>query len=130
MALSTERVSFWRRSRFNCAPRSRFTSRGFSYSTIKALVVGGIDAPEQLLFADEADLLSISGLDEKAFEEIARYRAQFAGTQRKQTWRTLNVALGAPRGSRARDTGGPPPNHLNFRSGYLARRYGDDAGVR
>jgi hypothetical protein len=33
-----------------------FTARGFSYLTIKALVLAGIDAPERLLFADEADL--------------------------------------------------------------------------
>jgi hypothetical protein len=51
-----------------------FTARGFSYSTIKALVRAGIDAPERLLFVDGADLLLISGLDEQAFREIARYR--------------------------------------------------------
>jgi hypothetical protein len=60
-----------------------FASRGFSYSTIKALVVGGIDAPERLLFADEADLLSISGLNEEALEEITRYRAQFGAYKLK-----------------------------------------------
>ena len=70
-----------------------FTARGFSYPTIKALVLAGIDAPERLLFADEADLLLIRGLDEVALEEIARYRAEFAGTQRKPTWRPLSADL-------------------------------------
>jgi hypothetical protein len=54
-----------------------FTARGFSYSTIKALVRAGLDAPERLLFADGADLLLISGLDDQGFREIARYRSQF-----------------------------------------------------
>ena len=54
-----------------------FTARGFSHSTIKALAIAGIDAPERLLFATEADLLSILGIDDKAFEEITRYRARF-----------------------------------------------------
>src|SRR5579864_5487292 len=63
-----------------------FTARGFSYSTIKALVRAGIDAPERLLFADGADLFLISGLDEQAFREIAQYRSQF-----KQTWCSLNI---------------------------------------
>ena len=55
-----------------------FTARGFSYSTIRALVVGGIDAPERLLFATETDLLAIPGIDERAAQEIAQYRARFA----------------------------------------------------
>ena len=55
-----------------------FTARGFSYSTIRTLAMAGIDAPERLLFATETDLLSIPGIDEKAFDEIARYRARFA----------------------------------------------------
>jgi hypothetical protein len=57
-----------------------FTARGFSYSTIKALVRAGLDAPERLLVTDRADLLLISGLDEQAFREIARYRSQFKKT--------------------------------------------------
>ena len=55
-----------------------FTARGFSYSTIRALVLTGIDAPERLLFARESELLSIPGIDENAFNEIVRYRARFA----------------------------------------------------
>jgi len=55
-----------------------FTARGFSYSTIRALVVGGIDAPERLLFATETDLLAIPGIDKTASQEITQYRARFA----------------------------------------------------
>jgi hypothetical protein len=68
-----------------------FTARGFSRSTNKALVLGGVDAPERLLLADEAELASIPGLDEAALEEIAQYRAQFLGSPRKQLWRGFNV---------------------------------------
>jgi hypothetical protein len=77
-----------------------FTARGFSHSTIKALVLGGIDAPERLLFADEAELLSIARLDEGALEEIVRYRAQFAGTPRRLTRRGLDVGPPVRYGSR------------------------------
>jgi hypothetical protein len=59
-------------------PSAMFTARGFSHSTIKTLVISGIDAPERLLFAKLADLQSIPGIDENALGEIARYRAQFA----------------------------------------------------
>jgi hypothetical protein len=69
-----------------------FTARGFSYSTIKALVLAGIDAPERLLFADDADLRSITRLDDGALEEIARYRTEFSGT--KPTWRPVFNGLG------------------------------------
>jgi hypothetical protein len=54
-----------------------FTARGLSYPTIKILAMAGIDAPERLFFATETDLLSIPGIDESAFNEIARYRARF-----------------------------------------------------
>jgi hypothetical protein len=77
-----------------------FTARGFSHSTIKALVLGGIDAPERLLFANEAELLSIVGLHEGALEEIARYRAQFAGTPRRLTRRVLDAGPPVRHGSR------------------------------
>jgi hypothetical protein len=77
-----------------------FTARGFSHSTIKALVLGGIDAPERLLFADEAELASIPGLDEVALEEIMRYRGQFVGSPRKQIWRGVPLTtFGAPSAS-------------------------------
>ena len=64
-------------------------SRGLS-----ELVLAGIDAPERLLFADEADLRSIARLDEVALEEIARYRAEFAGPRRQPTWRPVFSGLG------------------------------------
>jgi hypothetical protein len=76
-----------------------FTARGFGHSTIKALVLGGIDAPERLLFADEADLRSIPGVDEVALEEIARYRFEFAGLQ--PTSRPLNALSAVPLAPRA-----------------------------
>jgi hypothetical protein len=60
------------------------------------LVRAGIDAPE-LLFADGANLLLISGLDEQAFREIARYRRQFAGMQQAQTSSVINFPSAAPR---------------------------------
>jgi hypothetical protein len=34
-----------------------FAARGFSFSTIRTLVIAGVDAGERLLFAREADLL-------------------------------------------------------------------------
>jgi hypothetical protein len=74
-----------------------FTSRGFSHPTIKALVLSGIDAPERLLFADEADLRLIAGLDEMALEEIARYRSEFTGAHRRPLPRPLNALSSAPR---------------------------------
>jgi hypothetical protein len=77
-----------------------FTARGFSHLTIKTLVVAGIDAPERLLFADEADLRTIPGLDEEALGEIARYRAQFTGTRRTQTWHNGRIPSGAHPASR------------------------------
>jgi hypothetical protein len=71
-----------------------FTARGFSYSTIRALVVGGIDAPERLLFAAETDLLAIPGIDERAAQEIAHYRARFAAADRESP---LKASSAAPR---------------------------------
>jgi hypothetical protein len=68
-----------------------FTARGFNYSTIKALVLAGVDAPERLLFADEADLRSLARLDVVALEEIARYRAEFAGPQHRPMWRPVCI---------------------------------------
>jgi hypothetical protein len=51
---------------------------------------------------NQAELLSIAGLDEGALEEIARYRAQFAGTPRKLTQRGLDVGPPVPQGFRLR----------------------------
>jgi hypothetical protein len=57
-----------------------FTARGFSHSTIKALVLWRHRRAERLLFVDEAGLQSIPGIDDVALKEIARYRAEFART--------------------------------------------------
>jgi hypothetical protein len=65
-----------------------FTARGFSYSTIRTLVVGGIDAPERLLF----DLLAIPGIDESAAQEIAQYRARFAAADREPSLKASSAA--------------------------------------
>jgi hypothetical protein len=54
-----------------------FSDRGFSDRTVKALVARGIDAPERLLFASEAELRKIPGIGKSSFDEIMRYRARF-----------------------------------------------------
>jgi DNA-directed RNA polymerase alpha subunit len=54
-----------------------FRDRGFSDRTIDALIAHGIDTPERLLFAPEADLKSIPGIGKASFEEIMRYRTRF-----------------------------------------------------
>ena len=69
-----------------------FTARGFSYSTIRTLVVGGIDAPERLLFAPETELLAIPGIDESAAQEIAQYRARFATADREPPLKSSSAA--------------------------------------
>ena len=69
-----------------------FTARGFSYSTIRALVVGGIDAPEHLLFATESDLLAIPGIDERAAQEIAQYRARFGAADHEPPLKASSAA--------------------------------------
>ena len=69
-----------------------FTARGFSYSTIRALVVGGIDAPERLLFATETDLLAIPGIDERAAQEIAQHRARFAAADHEPPLKASSAA--------------------------------------
>jgi hypothetical protein len=69
-----------------------FTARGFSYSTIRALVVGGIDAPERLFFATESDLLAIPGIDERAAQEIAQHRARFAAADHEPPLKASSAA--------------------------------------
>jgi DNA-directed RNA polymerase alpha subunit len=59
------------------APRVPFDHRGFSSRTIDAFVARGIDAPERLLFATEAELKQIPGIGRASFDEIMRYRARF-----------------------------------------------------
>jgi hypothetical protein len=69
-----------------------FTARGFSHSTIKTLVIGGIDAPERLLFATETDLLAIPGIHERAAKEIAQYRARFAAANHEPRLKASSAA--------------------------------------
>ena len=69
-----------------------FTARGFSHSTIRTLVIGGIDAPERLLFAMETDLLAIPGIDEKAAKEIAQYRARFVAAYHEPPLKASSAA--------------------------------------
>jgi hypothetical protein len=56
------------------------------------LVVGGIDAPERLLFASETELLAIPGIDESAAQEIAQYRARFAAADREPPLKSSSAA--------------------------------------
>jgi DNA-directed RNA polymerase alpha subunit len=58
-------------------PRRPFDDRGFSRRTIDALVARGIDAPERLLFATEAELKQIPGVGRASLGEIMGYRARF-----------------------------------------------------
>jgi hypothetical protein len=69
-----------------------FTARGFSHSTIRTLVIGGIDAPERLLFATETDLLAIPGIDEKAGKEITQYRARFVAANHEPPLKASSAA--------------------------------------
>jgi DNA-directed RNA polymerase alpha subunit len=57
--------------------RMPFRDRGLSDRTIEALVGAGIDAPERLLFATEAELKRLPGIGKAAFSEIMRYRLRF-----------------------------------------------------
>jgi DNA-directed RNA polymerase alpha subunit len=57
--------------------RSLFNNRGLSARTIEALVACGIDAPERLLFATEAELKRLSGIGKASLGEIMRYRTRF-----------------------------------------------------
>jgi hypothetical protein len=59
------------------ASRVAFLVRGFSDRTVDALLAHGINAPERLLFAVEADLKGIPGIDKASFDEIMRYRRRF-----------------------------------------------------
>ncbi len=54
-----------------------FLDRGFSNRTIDALVARGIDAPEHLLFATEAELKKIPGIGKASLDEIMCYRARY-----------------------------------------------------
>jgi DNA-directed RNA polymerase alpha subunit len=54
-----------------------FGDRGFSKRTIKELLNCGIDAPERLLFMDEATLKSVPNVGPVSMKEIRSYRAKF-----------------------------------------------------
>ena len=54
-----------------------FRDRGFSDRTVNALVAGGIDVPERLLFTPEAELRQIPGVGPASLREIVSYRARF-----------------------------------------------------
>jgi DNA-directed RNA polymerase alpha subunit len=54
-----------------------FYGRGFSRRTANALFTRGIDAPERLLFASEAELKKIPGIGKVSLDEIMRYRARY-----------------------------------------------------
>ena len=54
--------------------RAPFRDRGLFDRTISALLAGGIDAPERLLFTPEAELKRIGAA---SLAEIRRYRARF-----------------------------------------------------
>jgi DNA-directed RNA polymerase alpha subunit len=56
---------------------SPFRDRGFSERTIEALIARGIDMPERLLFATEAELKQIPGIGKASLQEIMKYRARF-----------------------------------------------------
>jgi hypothetical protein len=56
--------------------RKPFASRGFSVGTIDALVAGGVDLPEHLLFVPESDLEGL-GLGDAPMIEIRSYRERF-----------------------------------------------------
>jgi hypothetical protein len=56
--------------------RKPFASRGFSVGTIDALIAGGIDLPEQLLYLPESSL-QLLGLRDISMIEIRSYRERF-----------------------------------------------------
>ena len=55
----------------------RFQQRGLSDRTVNALVAGGIDTPERLLFMTDIDLRSIPGIGRSSLAEIKTYRERF-----------------------------------------------------
>ncbi len=57
-----------------------FEGRGFSDSTIHALVAFGIDRPERLLSMDKRDLAAIPRVGRVSMSEIMRYRERFSST--------------------------------------------------
>jgi DNA-directed RNA polymerase alpha subunit len=65
-------------SGYDALTRGRlFHDRDFTKRTVEALVVAGIDAPERLLFATEAELKKLPGIGKAGLGEIMRYRARY-----------------------------------------------------
>jgi hypothetical protein len=54
-----------------------FNVRGFSRTTVDAVVACGIDAPERLLFMAEDQIAQIPGIGEASLREIMQYRQLF-----------------------------------------------------
>ena len=55
----------------------RFAACGFSDRTIRALLMGGIVAPERLLSMTPNQIQLIPGMGANLMKEVERYRAQF-----------------------------------------------------
>jgi len=75
-------IAAWNEAGRKILPKLPFENRGLSARTIDALVAGGIDAPERLLFATEAELNKLSGIGKVSLDEIMRYRLRFLPTDR------------------------------------------------
>jgi hypothetical protein len=54
-----------------------FRGRGFSDSTIDALIDGGFEFPEQLLATEPRDLKKVKGIGPKALAEVVAYKEKF-----------------------------------------------------
>jgi hypothetical protein len=57
--------------------RELFNGRGLSERTVKALMDGGIDAPERLLFLADAVVKQCPGVGKASLEEVKAYRTRF-----------------------------------------------------
>jgi hypothetical protein len=59
----------------------RFAERGFSKRTVKALMDGGIDTPERLLFLEDAVIKECPGIGRASLEEVKAYRTKFGARE-------------------------------------------------
>jgi DNA-directed RNA polymerase alpha subunit len=76
-AQRTARLRVAERAAADISRCALFHGRGFSRRTVNALFTRGIDAPERLLFASEAELQKIPGIGKASLDEIVRYRARY-----------------------------------------------------
>lgn len=60
----------------NVHKKRLFWDRGLSDRLVEALVQGGIDAPEHLLFMTDAEIRAIRGIGKAAAAEIEKYRSR------------------------------------------------------